>query len=133
VTFADTSGLYALLDQHDPNHQAARKALERLRAEDARLLTHSYVIVEVVALVQRRLGLDMARRFVDDLLPILEVVPVDAGLHAEAMAALIAADRRGISLVDRTSFLVMRRHGIRRAFSFDADFADEGFEVIPAA
>jgi len=132
VTFVDTSGLYALLDQTDPNHERARGALRELRAADARLVTHGYVIVEVVALVQRRLGLDVVRRFVADLMPIIEVVHVDAGLHAEALAALLAADRRGISLVDRTSFLVIRRHGIRQAFSFDADFADEGFEVVPA-
>jgi predicted nucleic acid-binding protein len=30
------------------------------------------------------------------------------------------------------SFLVMRRHGIRRAFTFDLDFAAEGFEVLQA-
>jgi predicted nucleic acid-binding protein len=35
--------------------------------------------------------------------------------------------------VDWTSFLVMRRHGVRRAFTFDPDFGAEGFDVVPAA
>jgi predicted nucleic acid-binding protein len=131
VTFVDSSGIYALLDRNDPEHDRAARALAELSAEDARLVTHAYVLVEVVALVQRRLGLEVVRRFVDDLLPLIEVLPVDEALHAEAMAGLLAADRRGISLVDRTSFLVMRRLGIRRAFTFDADFADEGFAVVP--
>jgi predicted nucleic acid-binding protein len=26
----------------------------------------------------------------------------------------------------------MRRHGVRRAFTFDPDFGTEGFEVAPA-
>lgn len=58
---------------------------------------------------------------------------MDAAVHAEALEALLAAGQRNISLVDRTSFLVMRRHGIPRAFTFDADFAAAGFELIPAA
>jgi uncharacterized protein len=132
VTFVDTSAIYASLDRDDPNHPRARQAFGQLRTEDARLVTHAYVVVEVVALVQRRLGLATVRRFVDDLLPVIEVLPVDATLHAEALEALLAADRRDLSLVDRTSFLVMRRHGIGRAFTFDTDFAAAGFEVIPA-
>jgi predicted nucleic acid-binding protein len=132
VTFVDTSAIYAILDRADPNHPRARHAMGRLRSEDARLVTHGYVVVEVVALLQRRLGLVTVRRFVDDLLPIMEVIHVDAALHAEALEALLAAGQRDVSLVDRTSFLVMRRHGIGRAFTFDADFAAMGFEVIPA-
>jgi uncharacterized protein len=132
VTFVDTSAIYAILDHGDPNHPRARHAVGQLRAEDARLVTHAYVVVEVVALVQRRLGLVTVRRFVDDLLSIMEVIHVDAALHSEALEALLAAGQRNVSLVDRTSFLVMRRHGIGRAFTFDADFAGAGFEVIPA-
>lgn len=110
-----------------PEHERARLAFAQLASEDARLVTHAYVVVEVVALVQRRLGLHVVRRLVDDLLPLMGVVQVSERMHAEAMAALLAADRRGISLVDRVSFLVMRHLGIRRAFTFDADFVDEGF------
>ena len=96
------------------------------------LLTHEYILVEVMALAQRRLGLGAVRRLVDDLLPLIEVAWVDPTLHAEARESLLAAGRRTVSLVDWTSFLVMRRHGVRRAFTFDDDFASEGFEVVPA-
>ena len=51
----------------------------------------------------------------------------------QAREALPAAGRRSVSLVDWTSFLVMRRHGVRRAFTIDPGFAIEGFEVVPAA
>jgi predicted nucleic acid-binding protein len=36
-----------------------------------------------------------------------------------------------VSLVDRTSFELMRALHIRRAWTVDADFATEGFEVVP--
>lgn len=133
MTFVDTSAIYALLDRDDPNHPRARDAMGQLRTEDDQLVTHGYVVVEVVALARRRLGLVAVRRFVDDVLPIIEVIHVDAALHTEALEALLAAGRRDVSLVDRTSFLVMRRHGIGRALAFDADFAAAGFEVIPRA
>ncbi|MES2209372.1 MAG: PIN domain-containing protein [Chloroflexota bacterium] len=133
MIFIDTAAFYALVDNRDPNHLPSRRALEKLRAADAGLLTHEYVVVETTALIQHRLGIGALREFTDRLLPIVEVVWVDAQLHAEAREALLAAGLRGISLVDWTSFLVMRRHDIRLAFTFDADFAARGFEVLPAS
>ena len=132
TVFVDTSAYYALVDDRDPNHARARTTLASLLSDDVQLLTHEYVVVETTALVQRRLGLEVLRRFVDDLLPIVEVAWVDESLHGEAREALLAAGRRNVSLVDWTSFLVMRRHGVRRAFTFDPDFGAEGFETLPA-
>jgi predicted nucleic acid-binding protein len=132
VIFIDTAAFYALIDAHDPNHGAARLTMERLRVAEASLLTHEYVLVETTALIQRRLGIGALRRFADGLLPLVEVAWVDGHLHAEAREALLAAGRREVSLVDWTSFLVMRRHGVNQAFTFDADFAAQGFEVLPA-
>jgi len=131
VIFIDTAAFYALMDAQDPNHGAARLTMQRLRGVEASLLTHEYVLVETTALIQRRLGIDVVRRFIDGLLPLVEVAWVDRHLHAEAREALLAAGRRGISLVDWTSFLVMRRHGVHQAFTFDADFATQGFELLP--
>ena len=133
TVFVDTSAFSAIIDDRDPNHGRARSALTDLVASEAPLTTHEYVVVETTALVQRRLGLEALRRFVDDLLPLVEVAWVDEALHGEAREALLAAGRRNVSLVDWTSFLVMRRLGVRQAFSFDPDFGVEGFEVLPAS
>lgn len=131
--FVDTSAFFALLDADDHNRDRARAHLRELLDGEVDLLTHEYVVVEATALIQRRLGLEALRRFVDDLLPLVEVAWVDETTHVEAREALLAAERRTVSLVDWTSFLVMRRHGVRRAFTFDPDFGREGFEVVPAA
>jgi predicted nucleic acid-binding protein len=132
TAFVDTSAFFALLDADDHNRDRARTHLRELVEGEVELLTHEYVVVEATALIQRRLGLGPLRRFVDDLLPLVEVAWVEQALHVEAREALLAAGRRTVSLVDWTSFLVMRRHGIRRAFTFDPDFGVEGFEVVPA-
>jgi predicted nucleic acid-binding protein len=34
------------------------------------------------------------------------------------------------ALVGRMSFLVMKRRGVRVALAFDADFEDEGFQIL---
>ncbi len=92
-------------------------------------MTHSYVVVELVSLVCRRLGADAAARLIDDVLPAIEVTDVDASLRSRAIAAFRAATGSAVSLVDRTSFEFMRQRGIRRAWAMDADFATEGFEL----
>jgi predicted nucleic acid-binding protein len=132
VIFIDTSALIALLAANDEHHPAAAAALRELRDAGEALATHDYVLVETLSLVQRRLGQDVLREFVDGFLPLIDVIWVDRELHASAREMLVAAGRRTISFVDWTSFLVMRRHGIRRAFTFDAEFAAEGFEVLPS-
>jgi predicted nucleic acid-binding protein len=37
------------------------------------------------------------------------------------------------SLTDGTSFGTMREAGVKRAFTFDPNFAEAGFEVLPGA
>ncbi len=131
TVLVDTSAFYALVDDRDPDHANAQAGLQRLRADDEPLLTHEYVVVETISLVQRRLGMGALRRFVDDLLPIVDIERVDPALHAQAREAMLAGGQRGISLVDWTSFLVMRRRGIETAFAFDDDFAAQGFRTLP--
>jgi predicted nucleic acid-binding protein len=132
VIFVDTSALVAVLSANDRQHDRAAAALRDLRAAEEVLVSHEYVLVETLALVQHRLGMATLRSFVDDFLPLVELVWVDEETHVAAREALINGGRRTVSFVDWTSFLVMRRGGIRRAFTFDADFAAEGFEVLPA-
>lgn len=129
--FVDTSALYALLNRSDEAHDAARIAFETLLDGDEPLLTHNYVVVETIVLAQRRLGLKAVTALRDGLLTVVQQAWVDRELHDQALAAMVAADRRDISFVDRISFEVMRRHGLQRAFAFDRHFTEQGFELLP--
>ncbi|MDE2881248.1 MAG: PIN domain-containing protein [Acidobacteriota bacterium] len=133
--FLDTSALLALLDAEDPFHDDAKRSWERLlnavRARQHFLLTHYAVVVESSALIARRLGAQAVRQLHEDMLPVAEVVWIDEKLHARAMAAMFAASRRKVSLVDWLSFEVMRDRRIRRAFTYDGDFEDHGFLPLP--
>jgi predicted nucleic acid-binding protein len=100
-----------------------------IESEEA-LVTHSYVAVESIALVQRRLGRSAVRALLEDLLPEIETIWVDEALHAAGVAALLSSPS-AISLVDHVSFAVMRERGIQNALAFDSDFAKAGFTVLP--
>ncbi len=128
MIFFDTSASFAVLDADDPNHLVANDVLRRHL--DGRFVTHNYVVVESVALIQRRLGLRYVRAFTDRLLPLIEVLWVDRSQHERAVADLVTSRRRRVSLVDRVSFDLMRQNGIRTAFAFDRDFAREGFTLL---
>jgi predicted nucleic acid-binding protein len=129
TVFVDTSALYALLDASDPEHGNAASILGQLASADESLLTHALVITESVALVHRRLGWPAVDRLVDDVLPLVTIRWVGADLHGTAMAAF-RASRSRVSLVDWTSFALMRAEGVSRAFAFDADFAAQGFTLL---
>ena len=129
--FVDTSALLALLDADADGHGAVQKAWGELLDADLTLVTSGAVLIESFALVQSRLGLPAVRVLAQDVVPIFEIEWVDSALHQAAVAALLTASRRELSLVDCISFEVMRRRGIARALALDADFADQGFELLP--
>jgi uncharacterized protein len=133
ATFVDTSALYAVLDAADPNHEPASARWRALIERDVSLVTTNYVVVEVVALMQSRHGFEAARRFVEDVLPVLDVVWVDATLHATASAAWLGAARRSLSVVDCASFAALRGRGLRHAFTFDRHFDEQGFTLESGA
>ena len=128
TVFVDTSALYALLDRDDAGHDRALRGSERVLGEE--LVTHSYVVVETVSLVRRRLGAEAADRLIDDVLPAIKIVDVDEALRGRAVAAFRAGVSSTVSLVDRTSFECMRILGISRAYAIDRDFEAEGFELV---
>ena len=56
--------------------------------------------------------------------------PVDAELHGRVTTALLAANRRDISLVDWTAFEIMRERAVTHAFAFDDDFERQGYTTL---
>jgi predicted nucleic acid-binding protein len=130
TVFVDTSALFALLDRDADGHAAAAATFDRLLADEP-LITHNYVVVEAEALARSRLGLAAARDLLDRLLAPIEIHWVDAATHAAGVAALLAAARRDLSLVDCVSFEVMRRLAVPTAFAFDRDFEQAGFRTLP--
>ena len=129
--FIDTSAFMAVLGKDDENHRKARIAWGDLLDQRIPLVTSSYVLVETLAILQHRMGLDAVRLFHSDVYPILAVEWVAASLHENALGGVLAARRRNLSLVDCVSFEVMRQRGIQKVFAFDKHFEEQGFDVVP--
>jgi uncharacterized protein len=128
--YIDTSAFLSILNRDEGQHAEAAKIWLRLLETGIPLCTNSYVVIETAAILQNRLGLDAVRTFFAAIYPLLEIVWVDAELIGLAVPLLFAADRRGLSLVDCTSFLAMQRAGLKRVFAFDRHFEEQGFEVL---
>ncbi len=129
--FIDTSSLYAVLDRTDENHLKARREWNRILDEDYTLVASNYILVETLALLQSRIGMEAVRGFQEDVFPLLHVEFVTPKIHRLGTAALLSSSRRRLSFVDCVSFEVMREAGIRKVFAFDPHFKEQGFEVVP--
>ena len=126
MIFLDTSAIYALADKTDPNHLTAYSKFQDALKSGEVFVLHNYILLESAALLQARLGLPSAVLFLKDAKS-FEVEWVDSDLQEEAEKELERIGKRGISLVDCTSFLVMRRKGVQKVLAFDPDFQDQGF------
>jgi uncharacterized protein len=129
--FVDTSAFFALLDADDAGHRRVKDAWAKLLQSDSFLVTSNYILLETLALIQTRLGMEAVRVFQEDIVPLLNIHWIDAPVHAAATSALLATGRKQLSLVDCSSFEIMRRGGIRKAFTLDRHFKEYGFEAIP--
>lgn len=118
--FVDTSVWYAAADSSDASNARAKAILKT----DEPLLTTDHVLVETWTLLRYRIHIRAAERFWAGLRAgVASIEPV--GTADLETAWQIGTDFRDqeFSLVDRTSFAVMRRLGITHAASFDAHFA----------
>lgn len=130
MIFLDTSAIYALADSGDPNHEQALSRFASVIEEGQAILTHNYAVVEAVALLQNRLEITSALRFLREV-DSFQVHWITSEDHQRGVALLMERARRGLSLVDCVSFVVMGRYEIDQALAFDRDFEHEGFRLYP--
>ncbi len=118
--FVDTSVWYAAADSSDASNSRAKAILQT----DEALLTSDHILVETWTLLRYRIHRMAADRFWENLRSgIASIEPIGPGDLEMAWQIGVDYNDQDFSIVDRTSFAVMRRLGITRATSFDNDFA----------
>ncbi len=71
----------AILDADDSGHRRSASAWKRLISSDDVLVTTNYVVLEVFALAQRRLGMKAVRALEASVMPLVSVVWIDLSVR----------------------------------------------------
>jgi uncharacterized protein len=131
--FVDASAYFAVANRRDTHHTAAQAALSQLVAERRPFFTTNFILAETHALLLTKVNRDVAARvlFEIDNSQMTTIVRVSASDEARARAIIRQYQDKNFSLTDATSFAVMERLGINQAFTFDRNFYQYGFAVIP--
>jgi len=131
--FIDSSGYFATASQRDAHHAEARETLRDLLAQRRRLFTTNFILAEVHALLLNRVNRSLAASvlFEIDNSAATTIVRVSASDETRARAIIGQYQDKDFSLTDATSFAVMERLRIGQVFTFDRNFAQYGFSVLP--
>ena len=133
--FVDTSGWAVYLNSHDPMYTAVDAYVRNVVASQGHLVTTNYVITELVALLSSRYRL-LRRQVVTAINSIkndlsIEVIYIEENLDNEAWKLLETRLDKEWSLVDASSFVVMKRRGMIYALTGDHHFTQAGFIQVP--
>lgn len=135
--FVDTSGWAYYLDRQNMLHSAVVTFVRQAVIQRRRLVTTNYIITELVALLSSRYHLPrqqviMAINAIKTDTSV-EVVHIEREMDDNAWTLLEARLDKEWSLVDASSFIVMKRSGMVEALTTDHHFTQAGFIRVPHA
>lgn len=132
--FVDTSAIIALYSLRDQRRKEAEKIAKSLAKPEIEAFTTDYVIDEVYTglMTSLRAGYEAVLRFDRRVEKgIWNIIFVDRKVFEKARELFKKYNKdKTWSFTDCTSYVVMKDNGIRRAFTFDEDFAQMGFWVL---
>ena len=129
--FADTSGWANYLVRSEPFHQQATQLMRQWHQEHTKVVTTNYVLSELVALFISPLRIPRPQQIqtIETIVAAewIELVHIDKILHDQTWQFLRQYDDKMWSLVDCSSFVVMRERRISQGFTTDHHFEQAGF------
>ncbi|MGH9483805.1 MAG: type II toxin-antitoxin system VapC family toxin [Terriglobales bacterium] len=130
--FVDSGAWIALAVAGDPYHAQAESGWQVLQASSARLVSSVPVMIETFTFLDRNASRDDALRWRQSVAAVrrLAIITCTARDLAAAWRELEQTRLQGLSLVDASSFVLMRARGIARAFAFDYHFTAVGFQPV---
>ena len=131
MIFLDSTAIIALGVQADEFHTSS--VVWRTKKKNESFFLSNAIFIETMSWVRHHYGRQMAVAmgnylFSSDDITIERVTSDD---EREAWALFQKIDGRGVSMVDCTSVIVMKRLKIKEIFSFDQDFKKFGLTVVP--
>lgn len=113
----DTSGVLAAKDEAHPEHQAVAAVIGET-TED--LLLSPFVVAECDYMLSRRLGIDAAREFLDEVArDAFQLVDFDSGDVATANGIIDRYGDLNIGVTDASLVVIAARYQTTRVLTFD--------------
>ncbi len=136
IVFVDSSAFKANYDLTDDYHQRAAELMQKVAARKSDVtyfLTTDYVLDEALTLTRFASSHDKAVELADGARnsKFLQIVYSDENLFTEALKMFRNHSDKEWSFTDCVSFVTMKKHIVKTAFTFNAHFKQAGFAVIP--
>ncbi len=136
MLFVDTSAFLALVNEKDENHTAAVVFLEDIKngkVKIKKIMTSDYIIDETLTRIRYAVGHREAVEWGKDILSskVVEKSEVGKEIFGLAWELFETYEDKKLSFTDCTSFALMKKRSIEKAFSFDEDFERMGFILFP--
>lgn len=130
--FVDTSAWLAINDKDDQYHKKAVAKIAEIKNHKIELLTSEYVFDESITIIRHRITHKAAVIFGDSLLDsrIVTILDICSEDRSGAWELFKKYSDKDLSFTDCTSFLIMKKLRIQKAFSFDEHFKQVGFEIF---
>jgi hypothetical protein len=130
--FVDTSAWLALNDRNDQYHSEAVSKLKNVTKQKIELITSEYVVDESITIIRYRVSHKAAVVFGDSLMnsTIVTVADITEEERFRAWMLFKKYDDKELSFTDCTSFALMNKLKLRKAFAFDDHFKQIGFELF---
>ena len=126
----DTSGWANLIDISQPYHDLAVQIYHDRRSQKYKIITTNYIICELVALLSSplRIPKNKAIAFIQSLKksPYLQIIHINEMIDSQAWDLLTQREDKNWSLVDCSSFIIMKKHRINEALTNDHHFEQAG-------
>jgi predicted nucleic acid-binding protein len=132
AVFVDSGAWIALALSRDPLHAQAREQWDVLQGAGAKLHTSAPVVIETFTFLERNANRDVALTWKGSIYApgTVKILPCELRDLEHSWEYFRRADLHKLSAVDATSFVIMKRARIRRAFAFDHHFVVAGFRLV---
>ena len=129
--FADTSGWANYFVRTEPFHQDAKELMQQWYNDQTRVITTNYILSELVALFISPLRIPRPKQIqaIETIKAVdwIEIIHIDKKLDDKIWQFLKERDDKMWSLVDCSSFVVMKERQLSHGFTTDHHFEQAGF------
>jgi predicted nucleic acid-binding protein len=121
----DSDAFVGLLLEKDAHHERSARLFSEVASQGASIVTNSFVIAETATVLSHRVGQELARIFLDEVVEQgrFPTVFVTEALQQQAIEIFRMQERRGTSMTDCVNVAIMQQLQISTIFSFDTFYS----------